>query len=366
MIRTSISEAIAKSAVAKTWEHDRSGTIGASEIGQCLRRTWFAKNEIPTDDGHVETRGAAERGDLIERYHWAPRLAAGLPPQLDLLWSSEEQQTIVHDYVSATPDGLVVNVSDKPAVFSGVDLPPGACVLVECKSIDPRVQLDGAKAEHRFQAQMQIGLVNECTNFKPVAAIVSYTNASFLDDVREFIVPGDMKIYEAGKGRAMRIMTAKAAATLPPEGYIAGGKECENCPFATRCGQMSVDRVPGAKQPIAEEHAARLAELANTYLLHKQVADDSEKKQKQTAEEIKQLLAAAHTRKGKAGGFTFSWATSDGQRKLDRDKLQTDLDTLGLDLSKYEIAGKPYDRLTVSRARETSRPKGNSKQEKAA
>ncbi len=56
----------------KTWEHDRDLSVGASEVGQCLRKTWFAKTGIDPDPDYVDRYGAKLRGDLIENHHWEP------------------------------------------------------------------------------------------------------------------------------------------------------------------------------------------------------------------------------------------------------------------------------------------------------
>jgi len=34
----------------KEWNHDRSKTVGASEIGKCARRVWFEKHDAPKDN----------------------------------------------------------------------------------------------------------------------------------------------------------------------------------------------------------------------------------------------------------------------------------------------------------------------------
>ena len=53
------------------------------------------------------------------------------------------------------------------------------CLLLECKSIDPRVKLDAPKPEHRYQVIVQLGVVRETTEFQPRYAIISYIDASF-------------------------------------------------------------------------------------------------------------------------------------------------------------------------------------------
>ena len=116
------------------------------------------------------------------------------------------------------------------------DIGGDGSIVVECKTIDPRVKLDAPKPEHAFQAQAQIGLFRELTPHRPEVALISYANASFLDDVIEFVVRFEPAIFANAKRRAAAILTAQAAQQLKPEGWIAGGRECEFCTFNRACG----------------------------------------------------------------------------------------------------------------------------------
>ena len=73
----------------KIWAHDRAMSVGASEIGQCLRKTWFAKNGVAPDASYLDRYGAKLRGDLIERHHWEP----GIRSQLATWWSAPSSST---------------------------------------------------------------------------------------------------------------------------------------------------------------------------------------------------------------------------------------------------------------------------------
>jgi hypothetical protein len=67
----------------KTWAHDRTQTIGASEIGQCSRKTWYIKNEIDPkhraerDPEYVDGWGAKIRGTIMENEFWYPAARPG-------------------------------------------------------------------------------------------------------------------------------------------------------------------------------------------------------------------------------------------------------------------------------------------------
>ena len=106
-----IAEALATyaKATARTFE-GREDTVGASEIGQCARKVFFAKNAgdrvygVASDEDWVDTRGAALRGGLIEDHFWVPALRARFGDKLQ--FAGDEQKTFISEFLSATPDGL--------------------------------------------------------------------------------------------------------------------------------------------------------------------------------------------------------------------------------------------------------------------
>jgi hypothetical protein len=138
----------------RTWGRDRAETIGASEIGQCARKTWFAKHGATPDSDYEDSWGARERGNLIENHHWEPAIRSYLTDtygeRVEFLLAGEDQETLVDGYLSATPDGLVVNRSNQVLTIAGVDLEPNDGLVLECKSIDPRVELKAEKGRARL------------------------------------------------------------------------------------------------------------------------------------------------------------------------------------------------------------------------
>ena len=106
-----------------------------------------------------------------------------------------------------------------------------------------------------------MGLVRELTSFKPTHSILSYTDASFWSDVKEFVIAFDERVYEAAKERAMIIMTATSAADLKPEGWIAGGAECKYCPFTKACG-IARRNLPFQDEPVDDQFKAEIADMA--------------------------------------------------------------------------------------------------------
>src|SRR5262249_27250299 len=171
------------------------------------RKVFWRKNQddpiygAPRDPDWSDPWGATLRGDLIEQHFVEPALRAAFGAKL--LYAGTEQQTLTNEFLSATPDGLVVDQPADALAYVGVpDLGPGRCFVTEIKSIDPRTSLTAPKPEHAYQAIVQQGLFRELTEHQPEYAVVLYVNASFLDDIVEFVVPFDSDIYEHAKQRA--------------------------------------------------------------------------------------------------------------------------------------------------------------------
>lgn len=316
----------------KTWQHDRLSTVGASEIGQCLRKTWFSKNEAPQDAGYVDRFGAKLRGDIIESHYWVPGILASLPEGWQLLYAGREQRTLVDGYLSATPDGLLIS-------------PDGDCTYLECKSIDPRANLPAEKPEHSFQTQAGMGLVRHATEYQPDRALISYIDASFLDEVTEFAVAFDPAVYQAAKDRARLVMTAEDPLALPPEGKLSGGDECKWCPWASHCAAVAVAGIPASDAPALGHNA--ITELKALRDKERELATRKKTDESDHAaacEAIKEFLRANGVRGHKGDGWSVSWSAVKGRTTLDTSAVEA----AGLDLTPYQKPGKPGDHLNVT------------------
>src|SRR5215510_8590834 len=64
---------------------DRAFTVGASDIGQCSRKTFFAKHNGKRNPRYVDAWGATLRGHIIEQTFWAPALRARFGADLKFL-----------------------------------------------------------------------------------------------------------------------------------------------------------------------------------------------------------------------------------------------------------------------------------------
>lgn len=316
----------------KTWAHDRSKTVGASEIGQCARKVFFDKRGYPADADYVPSWGALLRGIVMEEAYWAPALRQELPKiGLQLLFAGKEQETLFDGYLSATTDGLIVD----PAT--------GECINIDCKTFDPRVSVSEGKPEHSFQTQVQAGLIRDKTKYKPTESILSYINASFWDDIREPRIQFSPRIYKAAQIRAEQIMTATDPLELPPEGKMAGGDECKYCAWASRCAEVTVAGVPKADSKLDEDAVHELWMLRNIERHWATEEEECGKAHAEATEAIKKFLRENNTRKYQGDGWSVSYYSISGREMLDIQAVEA----AGIDLSKFKKTGKQAEVLRV-------------------
>lgn len=328
---------------AKVWQTDRSQTIGASEIGQCSRKVFWLKNEgdasygAARDPWYQDRWGATMRGTIIEDKFWYPALKARYGGRLK--FAGPDQKTFVSGFLSATPDGLLTGMTPgEVAPGSGLD------VMAECKSVDPRTNLSDAKTENVYQTHVQMGMVRELTDYRPTHSVLSYTDASFWDQVTEFIIPFDQKTYDTAKARAAEIMTATSAADLKPEGWITGGRECDLCPFTQACG-VQRRSVPDSNAPIDAQFAAEAADIALAIKQAERRRDAFDEQARSLQEELKDRLRTHGVRKVPG---VVSWSSVRGRTTYNNKAVREALEKTGADLSPFEIVGKPTDRLVIS------------------
>jgi hypothetical protein len=341
LIRSALYDFAASS--SRAWSHDRSQTVGASEVGQCARKVFWLKNEgdatygVPRDAGYVDTWGARVRGSVYEDQFWYPALKATFGGRLK--FAGPEQKTFVSGFLSATPDGLLTGMAPgEVAPGSGLE------VMAECKTADPRTNLSEAKAENVYQTHVQMGMVRELTDYRPTHSILSYTDASFWSEVKEFVISFDQKIYDTAKARAAMIMTATSAADLKPEGWIAGGRDCEYCPFTEACG-IQRRSVPETNAPADPQFAAECADLALSIKHAERKRDVFDEQARSLQEELKSRLRAKGVRKIPN---VVSWSSVKGRESYDNKAIREAAAEAGIDVESMKNTGEPTDRLTIS------------------
>ncbi len=339
----------------KTWPHDRTKSVGASEAFGCIRKNWFGKlgkkYGYERDESYKESWGATRRGDIFENYQVVPAVETGLRRRgMDLIMAGDGQDTILKGTSSATLDGLIINAPlDLLAEYDIPDLGNNCCVL-EMKSFDPRINIVAAKEIHYGQTQMQMGMIRETTEHKPNYAVVLYVNASWLDDIRAFVVEYDHSAYEIGKRRNEKVFATTDPADLQAEGKLDG--MCSYCPYEKSCEKVSVARVPAKRKALnmkeVEAQDPSLIEaldgVVHELALKKKEKKSVEREIEDLNEEVRQALIAANESRAVGSGWKATYSTQKGRKSISKDKLIES----GLDPEDYMTEGAGFEKLTVT------------------
>jgi hypothetical protein len=326
---------------------NRHLTVGASEIGRCGRLVWYAKHHPSAKVLEDISYGASHRGNMIENHTVVPALRRHYGA--NILYSGKDQRTLTSGFVSATPDGLLMNQpKDLLAEFGIKDIGKAREILIEIKSIDPRIVLRGPKPEHARQANQQLGIVRETTEHKPEYCLIMYVNASFMDDVTEFVVQFDPALYERQKARAERILTTRTAREMQPEGWIKGGKECDYCPFASACTELRTNVPAESAKKAPPQFVAELKALAKTERDYAARASEAEEKQREIQIQIKDRLREKGLRGIKEPDIVVNWFPVKGRITFDTDALRAAAEAANFNLAPYEKQGDPYDTMRIT------------------
>jgi CRISPR/Cas system-associated exonuclease Cas4 (RecB family) len=335
----------------KTWNHDRTQSLGASEVFGCLRKAWYAKHNTAQDDDYEQSWGATTRGDVIENSFVVPAMRhfVSTIPGAQFLYGGEDQVTFKDGRLSATPDGLIVGVPDDALANYGIaSLGGTGCFTFEIKSIDPRVNLKEEKTIHRGQVQVQMGLIRAQTEYRPNFALILYVDASFFDDLNMFVVPFDQQAYDAARHRADEVYRVQSPTQIMAEGRIDGG--CDYCPFKRSCNATNKAASPTDSLTNSSDLPMDLVEEFEALVLEEREAA-AEKK-------------AAETRAKRASEYLKNWfretgvkraVTSDGKLKASmswvKGRITTDIQAMkrdGIDVESYGIQGEGFDRLFIT------------------
>lgn len=342
----------------KVWQHDRNESLGASETFSCIRKAWFKRfgeeRGFPPDPDYEESWGAMERGNVMEDHWVVPALLHGTPKGSEYLYSGKNQVTFVYGRNSATPDGLLTNLPKDALAEYGVPDIESDCVMIEIKSIDPRVNLDEEKAVHFGQVQVQMGIMRRMTEFKPMYAVIIYIDASFYDDILVFPVRYEPAQWKAAKARAKRLFEAVGPSELTPEGKVTD--ECKYCNFRHSCAKVNGAEIPTNTEQDDVVVAALMEDFKGDAVKREDIKNEIkalEKELEDTNIGIKKMLKAADSRKVNAGEYRFSWIFLEGRETVDVKEAEK----AGIDLAPFKKRGPGYDKLTVNRIK--------SKQEKS-
>lgn len=306
----------------KDWAHDRSKTVGASEVGKCLRLVAHKKlvgEELhrPTDYGFVK------RGDVIEDAWFAPALqAAGL----DVSAVGQEQVTLIHPdgQLSGTPDGWIVH--------------EGQRYVLECKS-RPVIPERPLRAHH-WQVVSNMGIARDLGQ-RADGAIIIYINPNQLSDIGLFFVSFDPDLYQLTKDRAGLIFDAQTWTDLPAEGRSFG--DCSYCPARKDCWSYDAD-VFDVTQPDFSENALKALEgMVKDRVELARASKDADQARKEIDDAIRRTLQEHAVDKVDLPDCTVRIAKRKGRKTLDKDALIAS----GVDLAPFEKEGAPISFIEV-------------------
>lgn len=336
----------------KVWVHDRSTTVGASEVFDCLRKIWFeklGKKHGFTKDEDDEAWGGMERGNILENHFLVPGITAGLPKGMSLLMAGDDQKTLVEDKASSTPDGLITGLDPKlPLIVRAgerviqIDNLNSDCVVLEFKSVDPRITLEEEKARHFGQVNVQIGNIRAKTKWKPTHAIILYVNASFVDHLTPFVIEYDENIYKQGKHRAGSIWDIDDPLKIYPEGKMDGS--CKHCWWKKACGEAVVNAIPKKEIEIDPLDLTIVDTAVDEYLTAKNEKAEAERRFETAKESIKEVMTDIGTKKVRNDRYSISWYSQKGKKIVDTKAMAAD----GIDLEPYTREGAPFDQLRVT------------------
>lgn len=326
---------------------DRSKTVGASEAFRCIRRTFFTKFEPDSAQelDHVDVEwGYSERGTEVERNFAVPKLKA-LFGEENCFLMGDEQQTFIDGFLSATPDGIIV------------DLPPDALrnyeidkcsseIAPEIKSFDPRMNLSGGpKPFWVGQNIVQMGLYRRKTNYRPDNGIIVAINCSNYKDIRIYATRYDETIYERAKQRAARVFEAGATpASFEPEGQTTG--ECDSCPFYGRCHEVEIERYPDKIVPLeelAQETVDALRAKARTVAALRKQCKEAEAARSKAEAELKELMFSIGSNHEGGEDWSVTLVKNKGRASLDKAALLE----AGIEPQNFMREGNPFLSMRV-------------------
>lgn len=359
------SEAVA--ANQKEWVHDRTTTVGASEVFDCWRSTFFKKRAPEMADAAEEQDpewGHAERGNLIENEYVVPTLRTMFGED-SCLFMGEQQRTLVDGRLSATPDGLVIEQSSdalaeygvedigsagelatEVKTFGGEFAAPKKKVVADPKDETKNVTRYEAKPKHVGQVNVQLGMFRRKTNYQPDYGVVLYVNPVNLKDIRPAVVKYDENVYKRAKERAEAVFDPnKTAKDFPAEGLITNG--CQYCAFVDACNKVEMSRLPkGIKKTDELDPAVQetIREKAKEVVTLRKQAKKLEADKKAAEADLKTLLFDNDTTRAAQEGWSATVSKQNGRKSTDVDRIVEDT---GIDLEDYQTEGNPFFVLRV-------------------
>ena len=324
----------------KEWAHRREQYVSASQIGLCEMRQYYMRQRggVELDATTPAAWGVFARGDTGEE--WVAgvldraQLAEHGGPRLGLAFTAtgKHQVTVIDEInkLAATPDGIMWLGSEP--------------ILIEIKTIDPRVSLDGPKPAHHRQVMFAMALMERVHSIKPKRAVILYIDCANYANVTAFDVDYDEVEGDALINRAMRIHAATLD-DLQPEGVHDGGNECKTCDFAAQCRAYQVERVERADSSaiIDEADLTDIDDLAAQREAATQMEGEAKRIKESATNQIRMIMDDRGLSFAKTQNFSIRQSVTKGRETCDWRQAIED----GVDLSEYVSVGNGYPRLTV-------------------
>ncbi len=215
---------------------DRDAFVTASEVGNCLRSTWFSKNANPPQ-GDTEVWGYFARGHNVEA--WVVEQLRRSNSLATFIMMGSDQRSMHWEGQAGTPDGIMLTTEGN--------------YVFDIKSIDPRTNRKYLpKKTHLMQIHQNILLAENCLDGMEIAGgMILYVDASNYQTMNEYYVEYDHSAMEQVTDRANRIHAAEKPGDLPAEGMFNDG--CKFCPFTANCS----DAVRASNEKLAQAKTHR-------------------------------------------------------------------------------------------------------------
>ena len=329
------------------FSHDRTKSVGASEVFGCSRQNWF-RNHYPQDT--IKEWGYLERGNVIEDAFVVPFLIERFGAE-NCIGAGQKNQTTLHlGANTATPDCLVINQS--PNVLSNLgidDIGESGAFVVEIKSYDARAHLSKEKSIHRGQIITQMGLYRETTEYKPEYGVVLYVNSSDFRDIRAFAVQFNEKIFKQAQKRANDVLRAKNASDLRAEGAIS--KMCTYCEYSDRCDDVEVHNYGSGNDAadMDEDYANSLNACAKNFTHLSEQIDELSEKKRVLRQEIQNMLNKDDRSRADVPNYRIVLSRRKGNKTIDMKRLSECLSKNGEDLNEFMKEGHGFFSLRVTK-----------------
>ena len=318
------------------FSHDRSETVGGSEIDACPRKVKDSKLHDRRWAGNGYTaRGKGMEAAMCDTFRRIERYWR-VVKQRDLYFTSigDRQETMVLSEMgaSATPDG-----------FLTID---GETIYLEIKSVDPRISGKSLpKSGHVAQCQYGMELCHRTGRAKPQRAFLIYQDASDWARVQIFEIQRDEAAASALLKRAKKIMSAKSPMDLEPMGLESGGAECSGCPLENTCKAERAARVTDYRDDARFDEAviAELDDLARQRMSAVLAEAEAKATKDAMSAQIRNILEEHNASIAATAGYSIRLSVRAGAKRFDRSAAEAD----GLDLEPYYKQGNGFPVLTI-------------------